>query len=53
MQIPRVIAIEHTRTKLVSAVYEPSGVGIFMNIDWHFPMPEVMGWLEWKPVLEP
>jgi len=35
-------------------IYIPfHGVGIFVNIDWHFPMPEVMGWLEWKPVLEP
>lgn len=27
------------------------GVGVFLDVTRQFPMPEVGGWLEWKPVL--
>ncbi len=29
------------------------GVGVFLDVTRPFPMPEIGGWLEWKPVLAP
>jgi hypothetical protein len=29
------------------------GVGVFLDVTRQFPMPEIGGWLEWRPVLAP